>query len=59
MAVGAQANGSVLTIYSRAIGKVGDDVAIAACMGTLALEKREPAGGRQRQAIYSLDNYTC
>jgi hypothetical protein len=35
--VWAQASGSVLTIYSRAIGAAGNDVTISASMGTAAL----------------------
>jgi hypothetical protein len=36
-AVWAHASGSVLTIYSRAIGAAGNDVTISALMGTSAL----------------------
>jgi phage tail sheath gpL-like len=36
-AVRAQASGSVLTIYSRAVGAVGNDVTISAQMGGVAL----------------------
>jgi hypothetical protein len=36
-AVWAQASGSLLTIYSRAIGAAGNDVTISASMGTSAL----------------------
>lgn len=37
-AVWAQADGTVLTIYSRALGAAGNDVTISASMGTAVLE---------------------
>jgi hypothetical protein len=46
-AVWAQASGSVLTIYSRAVGSAGNAITISATMGNVALQTSGPtlAGG--------------